>query len=98
MNTPEERNLTPAFISSIRTFSPSSVMAVRPFTSITRSRPSKSVVAFRHALCSSAVHGAMSLPSTTNRRCVLLSMIEIFNIVFALTRNTGKAHTKLAEL
>ena len=68
MNTPAERNLVPSVNSSSSTLSPSSLLAVRPFTSITSSRPLWTAVAFRHAQLNSAVHGTMSLPSTTNRR------------------------------
>jgi hypothetical protein len=36
--------------------------------------------ALSQALLSSAAHGAMSFPSTTNRRCLALSINEIFSI------------------
>ena len=38
MNTPDERKRAPCFISSRSTFSPSSVMVVSPFASITSAR------------------------------------------------------------
>src|SRR6266478_6266836 len=65
VNTPEERNLTPSFISSSNTFFPSSLMQVTFLSSITSSRPRRSAAASRHSLLSSAAHGAISLPSST---------------------------------
>jgi hypothetical protein len=74
VNTPEGRKLAPSFIGSSTTPSPSSLMAVRPFTSITSSRPLWSAVAFLHARLSSAVHGAMSLP--LDHRAALIRAFE----------------------
>lgn len=90
VNTPEERNLAPCFISSRSTLSPSSLIHVRPFKSTTSSRPSKSAVTCRHTVVSSETHGPTSLPSTTNRRQLTLSKIEIFNMAFTHTGSHAK--------
>lgn len=64
----QKRKLTPPFISSSSTFSPSSLMWVTFLSSTMSSRPRRSPPASRHSLLSSAAHGATSLPSSTNRR------------------------------
>jgi hypothetical protein len=61
--TPRQRNFAPSFISASRTSSPSWLIPVKFFTSITRPRPSRLVLAFSHAVRSSFAQGAMSLPS-----------------------------------
>jgi hypothetical protein len=61
------------------TFSPSRSIAVSCFISMTSSWPRRFALASSHALFSSAAHGAMSFPSTTSRRCLALSMQEIFS-------------------
>jgi len=91
VNTPEERNLTPSFISSSSTFCPSSLMQVTFLSSITSSRPRSSAAAFRHSFLSSAAHGATSLPSSNNRRRSGVSKMVIFNICFCSHRRFGQS-------
>ena len=74
VNTPRQRNLIPPFINSRITFSPSWLIVVMCFISITSSRPRRSALASAHALLSSAAQGAMSFPSTISRRCLALSI------------------------
>src|SRR5258708_6916273 len=80
VNTPLQRNLIPPFINPRITSSPSWLIIVICFISITSSRPRRSALALSQVLFSSAAHGAMSFPSTTNRRCLELSISEIFSI------------------
>src|SRR5579864_6585638 len=80
VNTPSQRNLIPSFINVRITFSPSWLMLEMCCISTTSSRPRRSVLAFSHALFSSVAQGATSFPSTTSRRCLALSISEIFSI------------------
>jgi hypothetical protein len=80
VNTSRQRILTRCFISSSNRFSPSWLIAVTCFISITSSPPSNPALATSHALRSSAAQGPMSLPSRTKRRWLARSMTEIFNM------------------
>src|SRR5580692_7519085 len=95
VNTPREQNLTPSPINLRITSSPSWLIAVMCFISITSSRPLRSALAFSHALLSSAAHGAVSLPSNTKRRRVGVSMNEIFSILcLPNPHDKGNGHAK----
>jgi len=92
VNTPWQRNLIPSFINSRITFSPSWLIVVICFISITSSRPRRFALASSQALLSSATQGARSFPSTTSRRCVALSISEIFSIASSYLRLKQGAH------
>jgi hypothetical protein len=82
VNNPQPRSTTPSFINSSNTSSPSWLMAVKFLISTTNLRPPSSALALSRAVFSSAAHGAISLPSTTNRQWLGLSIVEIFSMRF----------------
>jgi len=79
MYTPH-KSLICSLIICCSTSSPSGLIAVRSRRSTINLRPRRSSLAFRQAFVSSAVQGAVSLPSTLNRRWRVSSTTVIFNM------------------
>jgi hypothetical protein len=87
VNTPLQVNLAPSLIKSSKVFSPSWLIQVTFRRSTTSMRPSSSARCPLHVLRSSAIQGAISLPSITNLRRFRFSTIEI--LIVNITHDGG---------
>src|SRR5713101_1711293 len=75
-------------------FSPSRLITVTFWRSMTSLRPCSPSPAPLHVRFSSVSHGSISFPSTTRRRSVFVSIVEIFNMLLVQQKGGGNTAAK----